>query len=199
MNRKEKIKKVAKKLFTKYWYKKTTIDQIVEKAWVAKGTFYLYYPNKDKLYSEIILGIMSNWKCSVNKLLDETKDLKERLYLKMLKTLIFMEKNPLILKIAKRNPLYFSETINEEFMHEKHLEMVKSVLWEDENKSFLTVWEIETIFWFYTYIFEIESYFETKEEFFSFAKKFAWVIISWILQKNEIDYKKMDKIINKLI
>lgn len=66
MGEKANLKKQAKKnklissayvLFTDKGIFKTTIDDIVKKAGVAKGTFYLYFKDKDDLLSELIYAI----------------------------------------------------------------------------------------------------------------------------------------------
>jgi len=50
--RKEKRREladVAKQLFTAFGYKSVSMDQIVQKAGVAKGTIYLYFKDKEEL------------------------------------------------------------------------------------------------------------------------------------------------------
>lgn len=46
---KEKIFKIAVELFLQQGYDETTIDEIVEKADVAKGTFFNHFPTKDEI------------------------------------------------------------------------------------------------------------------------------------------------------
>jgi AcrR family transcriptional regulator len=46
---KEKIFQAAMELFLEQGYDKTTVEQIAEKADVAKGTFFNYFPAKDEL------------------------------------------------------------------------------------------------------------------------------------------------------
>lgn len=49
INMKEKIINCAYELFAKNGYPNTTVDQIIEAAECAKGTFYHYFANKDAL------------------------------------------------------------------------------------------------------------------------------------------------------
>jgi len=52
--RKEEIIKAAAKLFSQKSYHDVTMDDIAEKVGVAKGTIYLYFDSKEKLYLEIM-------------------------------------------------------------------------------------------------------------------------------------------------
>ncbi len=44
----------AARLFQEYDFEQVSVDQIVEAAGVAKGTFYIYFPSKDALIAEFI-------------------------------------------------------------------------------------------------------------------------------------------------
>ncbi len=45
-------------LFAKKGFDKTTVDEIVARAGVAKGTFYLYFKSKDDLIKELAFEVM---------------------------------------------------------------------------------------------------------------------------------------------
>lgn len=77
--KREKIIKVAEKLFFKKGFENTTMDEIAEKAEFSKGALYLYFKNKETLYSVIALRSMD---ILIKLLEDEVgkgKDTKERL------------------------------------------------------------------------------------------------------------------------
>ena len=48
------IIKIATELFAQYGLKKTTMDEIAEKAGIAKGTIYIYFESKEKLFAAIV-------------------------------------------------------------------------------------------------------------------------------------------------
>jgi len=54
----EKIVSAAMELFAKKGFDKSTVDEIVAKAGVAKGTFYLYFKSKDDLIKELAFETM---------------------------------------------------------------------------------------------------------------------------------------------
>lgn len=52
---KNKLKTESQLLFSKYGVKKTTIDEIVKRVKIPKGTFYLFYESKELLLFDIIM------------------------------------------------------------------------------------------------------------------------------------------------
>lgn len=53
--RKNDILNVAEQMFYENGFAATTMDEIAEKTELAKGTLYLYFPNKEALYNAIVL------------------------------------------------------------------------------------------------------------------------------------------------
>jgi len=47
--REKEIIEAARRVFTREGFKKASMDKIAEEAGLAKGTIYLYFPNKDQL------------------------------------------------------------------------------------------------------------------------------------------------------
>ena len=50
----ERIISTAQALFGRFGLKKTTLDEIIRRASVAKGTFYKYFSNKEILFMEVV-------------------------------------------------------------------------------------------------------------------------------------------------
>ncbi len=51
---KNQIIKTATELFARYGLKKTTMDEIAEKVGIVKGTIYIYFESKEKLFAAIV-------------------------------------------------------------------------------------------------------------------------------------------------
>ena len=49
----EKLKKEANVLMQEKGVKKTTVDELVKRAGIPKGTFYLFYPSKEMLLFDV--------------------------------------------------------------------------------------------------------------------------------------------------
>lgn len=54
MDKREAIVVVARRLFARYGPHKTTVEEIISLARVAKGTFYKHFTNKDALVIEVL-------------------------------------------------------------------------------------------------------------------------------------------------
>ena len=55
LDKPSRIKEAAISLFNEKGVQATSVNDIVAKAHIAKGTFYLYYPNKTTLVSQILI------------------------------------------------------------------------------------------------------------------------------------------------
>ena len=52
--REEQLLTQAKKLFSEKGYHNLTVSEIVESLGIARGTFYLYFRNKDEIYRKVL-------------------------------------------------------------------------------------------------------------------------------------------------
>ena len=53
-NIKRALRREASRCLSVYGVKRTTVDELVRKAGIAKGTFYLFYPSKESLFLDLI-------------------------------------------------------------------------------------------------------------------------------------------------
>ena len=67
----EKILKAAEKVFVKKGFFPTRIDDIAEEAGVAKGTIYLYFPDKQSIYVSLLDNRLSKMIDFLGKIGDE--------------------------------------------------------------------------------------------------------------------------------
>ena len=52
--RKQELLKIAYELFLSRGYENTSVDEIIAKAQIAKGTYYYYFPSKEQMLEDII-------------------------------------------------------------------------------------------------------------------------------------------------
>jgi TetR/AcrR family transcriptional regulator, repressor for uid operon len=72
---KEKIVQAALTTFSKYGYDKTRMDDIAENAKISKGTLYLYFKSKEKLFYAISENSINELKEQLSKLFSKKEDL----------------------------------------------------------------------------------------------------------------------------
>ena len=53
--KKENILQIARELFFRFGYHKTSMDDIAQQVGLAKPTLYYYYPNKEAIFDEIVI------------------------------------------------------------------------------------------------------------------------------------------------
>ena len=58
--RKKKLLKIAYDMFITQGYENTSVDEIIEKAQIAKGTYYYYFQSKEQTLEEVIDMMIDN-------------------------------------------------------------------------------------------------------------------------------------------
>ncbi len=116
----ELIIKCSEQVFAEKGYYLTPVSDIANMAYVAKGTIYQYFENKEDLFLTLLKGYTEDWKKSVAlDLVDFTGDrppihyareyVKHRIY----NTANFFSENPDRCKIILRMGIGVNETIEE--------------------------------------------------------------------------------------
>lgn len=75
MDKEEQILNAARKLFTKYGYKKVSMDEISKEAKVTKKTVYSYFKDKDSLFEYFVNEELLDMKKIVDENELETKNI----------------------------------------------------------------------------------------------------------------------------
>lgn len=83
-----KFLQVASFLFSRFGFRKTSMDEIARKARKAKGSLYYYFANKEELFTEILKKELNDLKnlfyvCSKNSTLSPLEQLKSYLLQRM--------------------------------------------------------------------------------------------------------------------
>ncbi len=83
---KERLMQEAKQSLIKYGVRKTTVDELVKRVNIPKGTFYLFYKSKELLLFDVFLAFHDEIQ---EKLTSEIKDLKGEINAQKLTEIIF--------------------------------------------------------------------------------------------------------------
>lgn len=192
--KREKLLKTWFKLFSKYWFKHVSIDELVKDAGMAKGTFYLYFKNKDELYGEIVELIHSKAMMMIEWIKEYTHTPKERLVLLLLWSLVFFERFKIIKQICLGNKVYLSDSISFDFLKDKHHQVVEEKLefstLSSSFKKHINFEEFEKIKNMYGLILHMKDDFESEDEFYTFAARMADIFADWmqLWSHNQVNY-----------
>jgi len=79
-NTKEKILSVATKIFSRYGFYKTSMDEIARIAHKAKGSLYYHFASKEELFTEVVSREIEHMKKELSVIVTDTElDAKEKL------------------------------------------------------------------------------------------------------------------------
>jgi len=70
----EKILSVASRMFGKYGFQKTTVDEIARTAHKAKGSVYYYYKSKEELFLAVVTLEINSLKAGLTKVIVNSQD-----------------------------------------------------------------------------------------------------------------------------
>lgn len=139
-DKKAEILKCARELFSSNGFKDTNVSDITKMAGIAAGTFYLYYPSKDKLFMEIFLEENVKLKRETLKAVDPDGDPISVIMELIQKNMEGMASNPILREWYNKDVFNkIEENYREEnglehvdFLYSSFIEIVEK--WQAEGK-----------------------------------------------------------------
>jgi len=145
-NIKDHIITIATQIFSKFGFRKTTINDIAEEMGKGKSSIYYYFKSKEEIYKEVIQREAELFKKEVyNNVINTSQNPKDKLRNYVLKRMKFL-KELVNFNEALRNDylksLPFIEKLRERYDHEE-FEAVKGIFDEGIDKGIFNVKETE--------------------------------------------------------
>lgn len=139
-DKKTQIYNCAKELFSDKGFKDTNISEITKKAGMAVGTFYNYYPSKEKLFMDIFLDENAKLKRSCLQSLDLSQSPLEVVRQMLALNVEGTKSNPILKEWYNRSVFEkIEQTYREEngvqavdFLYDSFLELVEQ--WQSQGK-----------------------------------------------------------------
>lgn len=122
-NTRESILNVADKLFSRFGFYKTSMDEIAKIARKAKGSLYYHFASKEELFKEVVSVEIENFKKHLNKIVNN-EELSSSEKIKQ-----YFIKRMEVLSISTN----YQETLKADFYEQFHF--------IDELRSELEAWE----------------------------------------------------------
>ncbi len=150
-------------MFSANGFKDTNVSDITKMAGIAAGTFYLYYPSKDKLFMNLFLEENVKLKRSILEAVDPNGDPFSVIQELMRRNMEGMAANPILKEwynkdvFAKIEEKYREENGLEhvDFMYQSYIEIVKK--WQAEGKLRADI-DSEMIMAIFTSIITIDTH-----------------------------------------
>jgi AcrR family transcriptional regulator len=112
MDKKEVIINTARDLFTKYGYKKVSMDEIANEANVTKKTIYSYFTDKDTLFMYFINEEIENVKNEFEIIEKKNIPFVEKVSTSIYNMLLFRKNSILISNVSKEAKNNIQQSIN---------------------------------------------------------------------------------------
>jgi len=140
----ELIVDVAQRLFAKYGFKKTTIDEIAHSAHIAKGSIYYYFGSKEDIFRAVLDKENRLWSQKVREVINRASTPQEKLRAYLVTRMKYLSKLTNFYSALREEYLEhyaFIENIRKRYFREE-IEIVKAILEEGVKKGIFKVEEL---------------------------------------------------------
>ena len=73
-NIRQSLQDACKQSWTRYGYKKTSVDELCRQVGISKGAFYLFFESKEALFCEVLCQVQQQIRDGAAKILAEYQD-----------------------------------------------------------------------------------------------------------------------------
>lgn len=143
----EQIIKSAKKLISKYGFKKVSMDEIANDAGVTKKTVYSYFSSKEELLNIIIKQELDKMKKELEKYEKETGDFFEGIHEEIFNLLKFRRKNDLFKILIEESEVFRNDKLKEclSIIEKNVMDYIKSKLVDANEKGYISVKNVDVM------------------------------------------------------
>jgi AcrR family transcriptional regulator len=117
-DKKQVIFRAALKLFSRYGYKKTTVEDVAAEVGMTKSNLYFYVDSKRELYEQSIRHALKQWRDSVATAIAEKNDVVEKFKVMALTSFQYLAGDEQLRSILIMDPAIFTLTPAEDRFHE---------------------------------------------------------------------------------
>lgn len=118
----DKLKEAARECLSRYGVKKTTVDQLVQMAGIAKGSFYKFYDSKEILFFTVLEDYRKSLLEGLADSLKSEEDLNADKFSELIYELYQKVRHSFIINIVKDNEMeYLMRKLPKELILKHHL------------------------------------------------------------------------------
>ena len=142
----DRILEAAEEIFSRFGFKKTTMDEIAESLHKAKGSIYYYFKNKEDVFKSILEKQSSLLKNEVKKAIENEFEVEKKLEAYVLAEMKMLKQLSIYCQALKDEYLsgytFIKKLRREHFRNE--LETVKNILKEGVHRGVFEIKQIES-------------------------------------------------------
>ena len=142
----DRILEAAEEIFSRFGFKKTTMDEIAESLHKAKGSIYYYFKNKEDVFKSILEKQSSLFRNEVKKAIDKEASVENKLEAYILTMIKMPEKLSIYYQALKDEYLSgypFIKKIRRDHFRDE-LEIIKNILKEGIDRGVFEIKQIES-------------------------------------------------------
>ena len=125
----DKILRIAMRIFSKYGFQKTTMDEIAKTAHKAKGSVYYYFNSKEDLFRAVVQQEINEIKSGLTKVIIKQQDTPTMIKQYLLQRMVLM-----------KNAVNYHETVRADFSEKyEFLEDVREEFFRFETDLFKAI------------------------------------------------------------
>lgn len=114
--RKKELIKIAYDLFITKGYENTSVDEIIAKAGIAKGTYYYHFESKEQMLEEVINMMIDEGLKRAKKVVNSTLSLEEKLIFTILALQVTPEEQSVQDAIHTKENIILHKKINDKII-----------------------------------------------------------------------------------
>ncbi len=110
MNREEKLASIyeaALRVFARYGYRRTRVEDIADELGMTKGNLYLYVENKRDLYEKAVAHGLLRWQDMVSKAIEKIDDVVEQFLVMCRKSYTYLSRDVSLRTVLINDPSIF--------------------------------------------------------------------------------------------
>ncbi len=134
MNREEKLATIfesALRIFARYGYRRTRVEDIADELGMTKGNLYLYARNKRDLYEKAVAHGLLRWQGMVSKSTEKIDDVVEQFLCMCRKSFSYLSRDVSLRTVLINDPSIFPLSSKEDPFYEINqasMQVLKAVL-----------------------------------------------------------------------
>lgn len=136
--RKKEIIKTAYELFITKGYENTSVDEIIDKAGIAKGTYYYHFESKEQMLEEVIDMMINNGIERAKQIVNSDLKLEEKLVYTILALRVSPEEQSVEDAIHTKENIVLHKKINDKIIDEA-TPLISSIVREGKKDGIFTM------------------------------------------------------------